>query len=141
MIKRQWPSVLFIIAFVISLAHASIPHTHPEISKQKVKDQHTHGSKSSHDHDHEHQSTDHHHDASDSKLPVFTHFSNADYVGNALFKLTLKGKYLIEAIEPEEIRFQIPITFTKPILFPKARDLPSGRHRSVKSLRAPPYLF
>ena len=142
MIKRQWPPVLFIIAFVISLAHTSIPHTHPEKSKSNTRD---------HSHDHSNDVNDkHHHDHSDNHshsipenpdetLPVFSHFSNADYVGNPSFHFHAKEKHVLELFEPATLIIEIALVFDRTFLFPKARDLPSGRHLASQSLRAPPF--
>jgi hypothetical protein len=137
MIKRQWPSFLVIIAFLVSMAHASIPHDHPTIAQHWHDDDHHNNSASSNGHDH-HASHQHNDSESQRKLPVFTHFSNTDYLGNAFFKFSPKAKDLIALMEWPVIDIPHLIWFEKPILFPKARDLPLTRYRSVESLRAPP---
>lgn len=140
MIKRQWPSVIFIIAFVISLAHASIPHSHPALGKHKERHPHNHSSTSKHKHDH---SDNHSHDTnenSEDSRPVFAHFSNGDYVGNPYFQFHAKENLVFEFLQPASLNAEVALVFEKSHLFPKARDLPSGRHRSSESLRAPPPL-
>ena len=145
MIKRQWPPVLFIIAFAISLAHASIPHSHPDPIEESHRHSHaaqssnlshSHDSKSEH-HDHSHNHSDQDHKGSDR--PVFSHFSNADYLGNSFFEFQVKGKHLIELVQPVTVGLNVPFIPEKHFLFPRARDLPSSRHRSSESLRAPPF--
>lgn len=139
MIKRQWPPYLFIIAFVISLAHASIPHDHPELSQHEHRNGHDHDQKLSNSHDHGDPSAHQHSDPeTHDNLPLFTHFSNAVYLGNAFFKFSPKAKDVIALMEWPVIDIPHLIWFEKPILFPKARDLPLTRYRSVESLRAPP---
>lgn len=138
MIKRQWPSVLFIFAFVISLAHASIPHIHPVPDKK-----HTHSHRRSNDKHHHDHSDSHSHNTPgkpDNSPPVFSHFSNADYVGNPCFQFHAKEKHILELLQPNTLIAEISLLFVKTRLFPKARDLPSAMHRSSESLRAPPFV-
>lgn len=140
MIKREWPSVIFIIAFVISLAHASIPHSHPVLEKHKERNSHHHSSSSNHEH-HDH-SDSHSHDTnenSEDSRPVFAHFSNGDYVGNPYFQFHAKDNLVFEFLQPASLNVEVALVFEKSHLFPKARDLPWGRHRSSESLRAPPH--
>lgn len=138
--KRAWISGFFFIAFALTLAHSSIPHTHPEATKhehhsnQKLDD-HTHQD-SQHSHDH----SDNKHNESDKDSPVFYHFANADFLGGQLFKFKLAGDQVLEVLQPGTFLVQIPTTLRMPLLFPRARDLPSGKPRSAKSLRAPPFL-
>lgn len=155
MSKRQWLSLLFIVAFVISLAHASIPHIHPELENDSKGDEYdshevtgkhhsgnqhrdNHGKpKSSQQKDH-HDHKSHHH--STEEKPKFSHFSNADYLGNCTFKFTTKEKFLLDVFEHERLVIDIPIEFQRALLFPRARDIPRDKHRCSQSLRAPPFL-
>lgn len=139
MIKRQWPPVLFLIAFAISLVHASIPHTHPELSEDEHLHEHHHepGSTGAHEHL---PLPSHDHDDTKQSKPVFSHFSNGDYVGNAYFHFTAKANHVIDLVAAESVSLCIPVSFEKSAHFHKARDLPSGKHRSITSLRAPPSL-
>ena len=136
--KKKWVSWVIIIAFAVALAHASIPHTHPEKA-----DKHPH------DHDHNDVNHKHHYDhsgnhshskpeKSEENLPVFHHFSNADYVGGPSFHFHAKEKHVLELLEPATLIVDIALVFDETQLFPRARDLPSARHRSSQSLRAPP---
>jgi hypothetical protein len=145
MIKRQWITVLFSIAFVISLVHSSIPHIHPEKvdhhhhsdnqKHSKTKDHHGHvqGEKGNHHDESDHQ-------PEDKELPVFSHFSNADFIGNPGFHFSGSEKFAIDLIASCLILVEAPEEFRRSILFPRARDLPSSRYRSSQSLRAPPFL-
>lgn len=136
--ERLWPSMLIIVAFVISLVHSSIPHSHPEKEKKGLSSStHSH-SKNGHE-SHSHGEGNHDPSKNEKSLPVFVHFSNADYISNYSFHLKEdKGQFLIAVIKPSEIILSTPEEIEKQIIFPRARDLPAGRHRTPKSLRAPP---
>lgn len=138
MSKRTWFAGFFFIAFALALAHNAIPHTHPEATKEK---QHSHPhSSDSKSHGHEKHSDGHKHDESERDLPVFPHFSNADYLGSPVFKINDNEKQVIELLQPQAYLFLVSSALHQPLLFPKARDLPSDRPRSSESLRAPPFL-
>lgn len=138
MIKRTWFAGFFLIAFALALAHNAIPHAHPEATNEKqLSHSHPGDSKSR---GHQHRSDGHSHDESDRDLPVFSHFSNADYLGSPVFQFNANEKQLIELLQPQGSLFLVPSALQKPLLFPKARDMPSGRPRSSESLRAPPFL-
>lgn len=147
MIKRQWTTLLFSIAFVISLVHSSIPHIHPEKAdhNHRLNNQHHSKTKDHHHHDHVQGEKENHHDESDhqsedKKLPVFSHFSNSDFIGNPAFHFSGSEKFAIEFIGSCLFLVEAPEEFRRSILFPRARDLPSSRYRSSQSLRAPPFL-
>lgn len=145
MIKRLWTPVLFSIAFVISLVHSSIPHIHPEkVDHHHHSDNQNHSKTKDH-HDHVQDEKGNHHNESnhqsrDNKLPVFSHFSNTDFIGNPGFHFSGSEKVAIEFIASLLILVETPEEFQRSILFPRARDLPSNRYRSSQSLRAPPFL-
>ena len=135
--KNQWASILFLIAFALSVAHSSIPHGHP-VPPHEYK----HSTKSHHHNENNDEHTKHGHDNSnhnsDHNLPVFSHFSNADYLLNSKYELFVKGKFIIECLEPVKISLQLPEGIDRKVPIPGARELPSSRFRSSQSLRAPP---
>ena len=146
MTKRQWPSVFFILAFAISLAHSSIPHSHPEPKEDKRSHHHDHnkhhGHHGSKGHCH-HTPNDksHHHDEGDSEphqLPVFAHFSNAEYISIPPFKFSCQEKILLEYIAPVPVILHVPVIILHRNDLPRARDLPSDAFFTITSLRAPP---
>lgn len=131
--KRSWFSCFFFFAFAVSLVHISIPHTHPEKKdKPIVSTDNNSPDHSGHDHD------SHGHDE-ESSLPVFAHFSNADFIGNSKYEFTAKGKLVIQAIEAAIISVKQPEDLKKEFPFPRPREHPVSRLRSSQSLRAPPF--
>ena len=132
--KRSWFSCFFFFSFAVSLVHSSIPHTHPEkkdkptVSSTNINSQ----DHSGHDHD------SHEHDDEPS-LPVFSHFSNADFIGNSKYEFSAKEKLAIQAIEPVIISVKQPEDLKKEFPFPRPREHPASRFRSSQSLRAPPF--
>lgn len=132
--KRSWFSCFFFFAFAVSLVHSSIPHIHPEkkdkpgVSSADIK---------SHDH-----SGSHHHDSNgqDEKpsLPVFVHFSNADFIANSKYEFCAKQKLVVQAIEHVIISVKLPEHLKKKLAFRRPREHPGSRFRSSQSLRAPP---
>lgn len=129
--NRSWFPYLFLIAFAISWAHSAIPHSHPEKKREST----THSDNHHHDHGSNHEK--HGHD-NEPSLPVFTHFSNADFIGNIKYEFAAKEKFLIEPLEPILISYDLPEELTKKILFPRPREHPAGRISASQSLRAPP---
>jgi hypothetical protein len=138
MIRSQWISYLFSIAFVMSLAHSVLPHAHP---KEKVKQgKHT---ASHHHHGHGHHS---HARAQDEKskpaLPVFAHFSNADFIGSVKYSFQEKQQRPELAFEQAVvISVELPLLTYLPSPVPHARDLPNKIFLSLRSLRGPPYFL
>lgn len=132
--KRSWFSCFFFLAFAVSLVHTSIPHTHPD-KKEKPLASVTDSS------GHDHSRHDHGGETEEPSLPVFTHFSNTDYVGNALLKFDARAKYLLEIIAPVQVVIKMSLVTIDRLPFPKPRELPPGRHRSSTSLRAPPFFI
>ena len=131
--KRSWFSCVFFLAFAVSLVHSSIPHTHPEKHDKPTASTDT----KSHDHSgHNHDS--HGHDEG-SSLPVFTHFSNADFIANSKYEFAAKEKFVIQAIEPAIISVKQPEDVKKEFPFPRPREHPASRSGSSQSLRAPPF--
>lgn len=148
--KRSWFSGLFLIAFAVSLVHTSIPHTHPEKNdKPEVNagsHQHNHGehNHNSHDHDkHDHNSNDHgsHEHEQKSTLPVFSHFSNADFVKSSRYEFHAKETLFIQHLQPVILSVKLVDTLEKKFLFPRAREHPASRLASSQSFRAPPFHF
>jgi hypothetical protein len=138
--KRAWISGFFFIAFALTLAHSSIPHTHPESTKKKhVSDVNSDHQKHQESHKHSHNHSDNKHNESNESLPVFYHFANADFLGGQIFKFNLAGDHVLELLEPMTFLLQVPQLLLKPLLFPRARDLPADKPRSTESLRAPPF--
>ena len=140
--KRSWLSCFFFIAFAVSLVHTSIPHTHPEKNdKPEVNiDKHAHndskhGNKQDH-HSHDHGSHEH---EQESSLPVFSHFSNADFIKNLQYEFHAKEKLFVQPLQPVIISVKLAGTLEKKFLFPRPREHPAGRLASSQSLRAPPF--
>lgn len=134
-----------LVAFAIALAHSAIPHGHPAPKQQTVKVEeghtkhhHTHQHNSGR-HDHQNHTTDHNHHNQDESLPVFVHFSNADYVGGSSYNLSANGKFLVECICFPELNVETPESAIRRVNIPRARDLPSDELQSSGSLRAPPF--
>lgn len=130
--KRSWFSCVYVLAFAVSLAHNSIPHAHPEKT-------YSHAVLTGHRHDHhshEHDAKGDHHESS---LPVFSHFSNADYIGNPKYEFTAKSHSLIQALNPVGVSFNLPDDSEEQVLFPRPREHPPNRVGSSQSLRAPPF--
>lgn len=130
MFRSKWVSIIFLVAFAISLAHTITPHSHP-----KTKSVHTHASQHNHD-----ENKSHSHSASD--LPVFAHFSNSDFISSSS-QVNLGG--------PENLSgdliisvpiFLLSVPFVSKLSFPAGKQgrPPSGPLLSVLSLRAPPVL-
>lgn len=129
--KRSWFSCFFFFAFAVSLVHSSIPHTHPEKKdKPIVSDTDI----NSHDHD------SHGHDGEPS-LPVYAHFSNADFIGNSNYEFSAEEKFVIQAIEPVIISVKQREDLKKEFPFPRPREHPASRSRSSQSLRGPPFFL
>jgi len=132
--KRSWVSCFFFFAFAVSLVHNSIPHTHPEkkdnptLSSAGI-DRHSHSG-------HEHNSNGHDEEPS---LPVFAHFSNADFIGNSKYEFAAKSKFVIQAIESVIISVKQAGDVKQEFPFPRPREHPTSRSRSSQSLRAPPF--
>lgn len=134
MLRRPWISYLFFIAFAMALVHNILPHTHStERTKeaQHVVSSHTHqGDQHAHSHSKE----------SKPALPIFSHFSNGDFIASA--KISLKDKQHFEVLtfqRPVIISVSLPILTYLPSPVPHARDLPQKFFLSIQSLRAPPY--
>ncbi|MEO7989288.1 MAG: hypothetical protein ABI663_07085 [Chryseolinea sp.] len=135
MLRSQWISYLFNIAFAMSLAHAILPHSHP---KEKSKD-HKHAT-SHHHRDHK-DAHSHSHDSKPS-LPVFTHFSNADFIGSVKYTYHIKSlNVVMEYEQPVILSFALSFVTHQPSPIPHARDLPNKSLLSIRLLRAPPYSF
>lgn len=141
--KQVWPSVLFQIAFAISLAHSSLPHAHPSTPENPSQSTGSHHHQAHASKDHQHHDSEHSHDH-DSDLPVFSHFSNADFISNV--KLIFSGK--VKVLKAVNIFTQTIIIYaplkkaidkTPPIH--RARELPILHLSSANSLRGPPIYF
>ena len=118
----------------MSLVHSSIPHTHPEKKDKPIVSS---TGINSHDHSgHDHDS--HGHDEEPS-LPVFGHFSNADFIGNSQYEFSVKEKFVDVCLDPADISIQLPEDLEKEFFFPRAREHPSSRFGTSQSLRAPPF--
>ena len=131
--KRSWFSCFFFFAFAVSLVHSSIPHTHPEKKDKPVvsgtdTNSHAHSGHDHHSHGHD----------EESSLPVFAHFSNADFIGNSKYEFSAKEKFVIQDIEPVIISVKQREDLKKEFPFPRPREHPASRSRSSQSLRAPP---
>ncbi|MEO5978620.1 MAG: hypothetical protein ABIS36_17465 [Chryseolinea sp.] len=134
MLRRQWIIFLFSTAFVVSMAHSILPHSHP---KEEGK-HHNEASASSHHHgDHKHS----HEKKSTPALPVFTHFSNVDYIGSTKYSYQEKHHPIFSVEQPLIISLALPIITYLPSPVPQARDLPQWLLLSIRSLRAPPFLI
>lgn len=131
--KRSWFTYLFLLAFIISWAHSAIPHSHPDKKNKSATSE-----ADDHHHDHGHDHEKHGHDQ-DPTLPVFAHFSNADFIANLKHELPAKKAFLIETLEPLEFSYDLPAELLKQILFPRPREHPAGEFKSIQSLRAPPF--
>ena len=138
--KQVWPSILFLIAFAISLAHSCLPHAHPTKPKNPPQSTDSHHHQAHAPKDHQHHDSEHSHDH-DSDLPVFSHFSNADFISNV--KLIFSGK--VKVLKTDKFFTQTNITYpslkkaidkTPPIH--RARELPILHLSSANSLRGPP---
>jgi len=133
MVRRQWISHLFFIAFAMAMVHNILPHTH---TKSKTKDTEHVGSSHYHHDDHH---THSHSKKSKPALPVFTHFSNSDFIASV--KFSLKDKHCLQVLvfhHPIVITVSLPILTYLPSPVPHARDLPQKFFLSIQSLRAPP---
>lgn len=141
--KRSAFSWLMILAFAVSLVHSVIPHGHPPIKQQDVQVEDAHAN-----HSHQHTSTGdshhsraahHHHHHKDESLPVFVHFSNADFVGASSFHFSASEKFLVESICFPELCVATPEQAIRQVNIPRARDLPADPLHASGSLRAPPF--
>lgn len=136
MTRGQWIVCLFSIAVAMSLVHNILPHSHPEENTNKGnKDHSALHHHSGNDHDHSQQ------ERSKPVLPVFTHFSNSDFIASAKFSYQEKRQMALEFELPQLISVELPILPGLPLPIPHARDLPQGFLLSIQSLRAPPYFF
>lgn len=122
--RKSWICWIFIIAFALSLVHQILPHTHSNVEDRQHKDSAKH-----HNRSHTHNSK--------SNLPVFTHFSNSDFITNTK-RDNVKKAIVIEFLAPLVANISIQRPTTKKSLWFKARDWPSGYDQSPISLRAPP---
>jgi len=135
MIRGQWISFLFSIAFAMSLAHSVLPHAH---SKEKAKQ----GKETASHHHHGH----HHSHAQDEKskpaLPVFAHFSNADFIGSVKYSFQEKQQRPeLTCVQAVVVSVALPLLTYLPSPLPHARDLPNKVFLSLRSLRGPPYFL
>ncbi len=139
--KQVWPSVLFQIAFAISLAHSSLPHAHPSTPENPSQSTGSHHHQAHASKDHQHHDSKHSHD---HDLPVFSHFSNADFISNV--KLIFSGK--VKVLKTVNIFTQTIIIYAplkkaidkRPPIH-RARELPILHLSSANSLRGPPIYF
>lgn len=131
--KRTWLSWMFFTAFAVALAHSSIPHAHPALNKKTASTTADHNTHSHDGHDHDSENHD-----QQSSLPVFSHFSNADFISAHTFNVQEKAWFIIAYLTPTGVLIKKPAELKKQISFPRARDLPSSRYRSAQLLRAPP---
>ena len=132
MLRRQWTIYLFSIAFVMSMAHSILPHNHPREKhpKEVSASSHHHGDRK---HSHEKEST--------TELPVFTHFSNGDFISSAKYSYQQKYHSVLSVEQPLIISLALPILTYLPSPVPQARDLPQWLLLSIRSLRAPPFFL
>ncbi len=131
MLRRQWISYLFFIAFAVALVHNILPHAHTkEKTKGTASSSHHHGDHHAHSHK----------EGSKPALPVFTHFSNGDFISSAKYSFQEKQHAPVVVFEqPMIISVALPIVAYLPSPIPHARDLPQNFFLSIQSLRAPPY--
>lgn len=127
MIRSQWVSFIFLLAFAISLAHTIMPHSHA-----KVKSAQTH---SSHHHDGNHSRS---HNSSD--LPVFVHFSNSDFIGSAQVNYGVIENSIGDCLLPAPL-FSLSVPVPHKLTIPSHQEgsPPSAPLPVVLSLRAPPF--
>lgn len=137
MIRSQWISYLFSVAFAMSLAHSVLPHAHPKEKAKGGKETVSH-----HHHGHQHAHSHAHDKKSKPALPVFAHFSNADFIGSV--KYSFQEKQLRSELAFEQavvISVALPLLTYLPSPVPHARDLPNKVFLSLRSLRGPPYFL
>ncbi|HEY5744621.1 MAG TPA: hypothetical protein VIU12_00965 [Chryseolinea sp.] len=138
MIRSQWISYLFSIAFAMSLAHSVVPHAHP---KEKVK-QGKETASSHHHHGHHHSHAHSHGEKSKPALPVFAHFSNSDFIGSVKYSLQEKQQRPELTFEQAlVVSVTLPLLIYQPSPVPHARDLPNKLFLSLRSLRGPPHFL
>lgn len=135
MIRSQWIAYLFSIAFAMSLAHSVLPHAH---SKEKGKQ----GKETASHHHHGHHHSHSHNEKSKPALPVFAHFSNADFIGSVKYSYQEKHQRPELAFEQAVvISVALPLVTYLASPVPHARDLPNRIFLSLRSLRGPPYFL
>ncbi len=125
--RSRWFSLVFIVAFAVSLTHQILPHAHSTGDHKK------HAVKNHQSHSHSHHSK--------SKLPLFAHFANADFIASTKHNLDKNTVVVLEFITPvaASVFTQNLIKKTLPLF--KVRDWPPVHKQSPKSLRAPPFLI
>jgi hypothetical protein len=133
MVRHQWISYLFFTAFAVALVHNILPHAHTrEKTKVTASSHHHHGDHHAHSHK----------EGSKPALPVFTHFSNGDFIGSAKYSIQEKQQRAVLVFEqPIIISIALPTLAYRPSPVPHARDLPQKFFLSIQSLRAPPYFL
>lgn len=127
MIRSQWLSFIFLLAFAISLAHTITPHSHAKVkSVRSHASHHHHDGKNSYSH-------------SSSEMPVVAHFSNSDFIGSAQVNFNATENSVGDCLLPAPLfSLSAPVFCKLSIPARKQGKPPSGLLLAVLSLRAPP---